>query len=138
MADVEGAVRDHLRAQNISNLGTRVFFGVPDGSPTYPLATVQRVGGGDDPGEAPIDQALLQVDVWGRLDPAGHTDKAQARAVADDVRAAFHAIRGATALTATVTAYGAAVEADLWAPDPAGRGRYSITVLVTARAAVAA
>ena len=138
MADVEGAVRDHLRSLNIDDLGTRVFFGVPDGDPTYPLATIQRVGGGDDPGEAPIDLALLQVDVWGRLDAAGHTDKAQARAVADDVRAALQAIRGATALTAAVTAYGAAVESDLWAPDPAGRGRYSITVLVTARAAGAA
>jgi hypothetical protein len=134
--DVEGAVRDYLRDQDVCD--GRVYFGVPTGSPTYPLATVQRVGGGDDPSEAPIDQALIQIDVWGRVDAAGHTDKAEARTAADAVRAALHAIRGATALSETCTAYGAAVEADLWAPDPTDRGRYSITALVTARTAVPA
>lgn len=138
MADVEGAVRDYLRNQDIDDLGARVYFGVPTGSATYPLATVQRVGGGDDVSEAPIDQALIQIDVWGRIDNAGHTDKAQARAVADGVREALRDIRGATELTDTCIAYGAAVEADLWAPDPTDRGRYSITALVTARAAVPA
>jgi hypothetical protein len=134
--DVEGAVRDHLRAQNVC--GGRVYFGVPDGDPTYPLATVQRVGGGGDISEAPLDLALIQIDVWGRKDAAGHTDKAAARAEANAVRTALQEIRGATALTATVTAYGAAVESDLWAPDPSDRGRYVITALVTARSAVPA
>lgn len=134
MPDVEGAIRDHLRTTNIDDVGTRVYFGVPD-TPTFPLITIQRVGGGDDPGEAPIDLALIQIDVWARTDAAGHTDKAQARAVADDVRTALQNIRGATSLTDTCIAYGAAVEADLWAPDPTDRGRYSITALVTARAA---
>lgn len=138
MADVEGAVRDHLRAAAIDDLGSRVYFGVPDGEPTFPLATVQRVGGGDDPGEAPIDLALIQITVWGRQDARGHTDKAQARAVADDVRTVLHNLRRGTALTEDVIAYGAAVESDLWAPDPTDRGRYVITALITARAAVAA
>lgn len=136
--DVEGAVKACLVAANVC--GGRVFFGVP--SPvtesTFPLATVQRVGGGDDPGEAPLDLALIQIDVWGRKDAAGHTDKAAARAEANAVRTALGEIRGATALSPTVTAYGAAVESDLWAPDPSDRGRYVITALVTARAAVPA
>lgn len=134
--DVEGGVRDFLRTAGVC--GARGYFGVPDGTPTYPLFTVQRVGGGDDTSEAPLDQALIQIDVWGRRDAAGHTDKAEARAEANAVRTALQGIRGATALNATTIAYGAAVEADLWAPDPTDRGRYSITALVTARAVVAA
>lgn len=136
LPDVEGGVRDYLRTQNVC--AGRVYFGVPTGTVTYPLCTVQRVGGGDDGSEAPIDGALIQIDVWGRVDAAGHTDKAEARTAANAVRAALYAIRGRTALNASCIAYGAAVEADLWAPDPTDRGRYSLTVLVTARAVVPA
>lgn len=136
LPDVEGGVRDYLRTAGVCS--GRVYFGVPTGTPTYPLCTVQRVGGGDDPSEAPIDGALIQIDVWGRVDAAQHTDKAEARTAANAVRAALYAIRGKTALNASTIAYGAAVEADLWAPDPTDRARYSITALVTARAAVAA
>lgn len=134
--DIEGALRDHLRTAGVC--AGRVYFGIPDSDPTYPLATVQRVGGGDDLSEAPIDLALMQITVWGRQDARLHTDKAEARAEANKVRDALYAIRRATALTASVIAYGAAVESDLWAPDPSDRGRYVITALVTARAAVAA
>lgn len=137
MPDVEGGIRDYLRTAGVC--AGRVYFGIPtDAATVYPLVTVARVGGGDDPSEAPLDQALVQVDVWGRKDPAGHTDKAEARAAANAVRTALRAIRGATALNADVTAFGAAIEADLWAPDPADRGRYSLTALVTSRATAAA
>jgi hypothetical protein len=134
--DVEGAVRDYLRAQGVCD--GRVYFGVPDGTPTYPLATVQRVGGGDDTSEAPLDLALIQITVWGRQDARQHTDKAEARTEANAVRDALYGIRRATALTASVIAYGAAIESDLWAPDPSDRGRYILTALIPARAAVAA
>lgn len=134
MPDIEGGVRDHLRSYSpvTALVGQRVHFGVPDNA-TWPLITVQRVGGGDDPSEAPIDLPLVQIDCWG-----AERNKTQARAVANAVRKWARSVRGATALNADCIAYGVRVEADLWAPDPADRPRYSITALVTARAAVAA
>ncbi|MGK2948988.1 MAG: DUF3168 domain-containing protein [Acidimicrobiales bacterium] len=134
MPDVEGAVRAALRADSgVSALvGTRVLFGVPS-SPTWPLVTVQRVGGGDDPGEAPIDLGLVQIDCYG----AEH-NKAQAWAVVSAVRTWARSVRGATALTEEVTAYGIDVESVIWAPDAADRPRYSVTALVTARSTQAA
>lgn len=131
LPDVEGAVRDALRADDdvTALVDERVFFGVPS-NPTWPLITVQRVGGGDDPGEAPIDLALVQIDCWG-----AERNKAQAWAVAAAVRAWAQSVRRATALTEEVTAYAVTVESVLWAPDPTDRPRYSITALVMARSA---
>lgn len=133
--DIEGGLRDYLRAHGdvVAAVGTRIFFGVPD-TPTFPLVTVQRVGGGDDLSEAPIDQALVQFDVWGELDANGHGKKADADTVRRAVRQALHDIRGATALNASTVAYGATVTDDRWLPDPNNdRPRYSVTALVTAR-----
>ena len=46
LPDVEGAVRAWLRAHpRLALLGTRVFFGVPEGV-TFPFVTVARIGGG--------------------------------------------------------------------------------------------
>lgn len=131
MADIEGAVRTALRNDaGVSALvGQRVHFGVPS-NPTWPLVTIRRVGGGDDPSEAPIDLALVQIDCWG-----ADRNKTQARAVADAVRTWAGGVRRATALNGTVVAYGVAVESDLWAPDPTDRPRYVVTAQVTARAA---
>lgn len=140
--DTEGAVRAFLRASAAVSalVGQRVFFGVPD-SPTWPLVTVQRVGGGDDLGEAPIDQALIQLDCWGRLysdsDPTKkHGDKAQARAVANAVRAAVHEVRSDLTTYAGCVLYGASVNSDLFVPDPDNdRPRYSLLTSWSARTA---
>jgi hypothetical protein len=140
--DVEGGVRDYLRAHaSVSALvGTRVFFGIP-AAPTFPLITVTRVGGTDDTSEATIDQALVQIDCWGRLyadtDPTHKGgDKAQCDAVRRAVRRAFRDIRTATALNASTVAYGARVESDPFRPDPdSDRPRYAVTASITARAA---
>lgn len=129
--DIEGAVRDHLRADTgVSALvAQRVYFGVPS-SPTWPLITVQRIGGGDDPGEAPIDLPLVQIDCWG-----AERNLTQARAVADAVRAWASAIRRATALNTEVVAYGVEVVGDVRSPDATDRPRYVLTTSVMARAA---
>jgi len=133
--DVEGAVRDHLRADvGVSALvGQRVFFGVPlaaDGTVAaqMPCVTVRRVGGGDDPSDAPVDQALIQIDCW-----ASSRNKASAAAVMAAVRNALTEIR--TAVVGSTVLYGAVVESVIWAPDPADLPRYAVTALVTARAA---
>jgi len=133
LPDVEGAVKDYLMAHSsISSLGSG-FFAIPD-RPTFPLWVVTRVGGGDDPSEAVIDQALIQIDVWGPTRAEKRGGKAAATALALAIRSVLRAIRGITALNASVTAYGAEVISVVTPPDPrSDRPRYALTVAVTAR-----
>jgi hypothetical protein len=133
--DIEGAMRDYLRADTAVNalIGNRQFFAVP-ATPTYPLLTVSRVGGGQDADtDAPIDVALVSIDIWGELDANGYGDKAGALAVVNAVRSALEAISGRTTLTNGVTGHGAEVVGVAWAPDPDnGRPHYAVTAEVTA------
>lgn len=133
--DVEGALRTHLRAAAgvTALVGQRVFFGVPiddDGNVTaqLPFVTVRRVGGGDDPSDAPVDQALIQIDCW-----ASSRNKASATALAAAVRNTLTEIR--TVTVGSTVLYGVSVESVIWAPDPSDLPRYALTALVTARAA---
>lgn len=132
--DIEGGVRTHLRATAaISALvGQRVYFGVPS-NPTWPLITVQRVGGGDDPGEAPLDLPLVQIDCYG-----AERNKIQARAVADAVRAWAKGFRRVTALGNGTSVYGFEVEDDRSLPDGTDRPRYTITLSALSRATASA
>lgn len=137
--DVEGGLRTYLRADAgiQAVVAQRVFFGIPD-SPTFPLVVVRRVGGGDDPSEAALDQALVQFDCWGPVTASGHGDKATAQSVRAAVRKVLRllAMQGATALDANTVCYGAVVQSDIWLPDPADdMPRYAISAVVTARAA---
>ncbi len=128
--DTEGALRDLLRADSgVSALaGNRVFFGLP--APVkFPADVVRRAGGGQDPGETPIDRPLVMIDCWGI--PG---DKAGAHAITAAVRDALSNIRSATTQGATVL-YGANVIGAVFVPDPeTDQPRYSLTVDVTARA----
>lgn len=134
--DVEGGVKAWLRARpevTSTAVGTRTFVnGVPR-SPTYPLITVQRVGGGDDPSDAPVDLALVQIDVWGAFDDSGLPKLAEATAVVNGVRDALDVINTRTTLSSGVDCFGATVAGVVRMFDPAdGRLRYSITAEVTA------
>lgn len=134
--DVEGALRTWLRAQvSLTALvGQRVFFGVPKGATevTFPLVTIQRVGGGDDPSTAPVDRPIIQIDCWGSLDQSGNGRKAEATALVNTVRALLQSIEN-TSLTATCRALGTTVESVIWLPDPDNdRPRYSVTAEVMA------
>lgn len=129
--DVEGALVDYLKTHVTSN----AFLGIPNGvwkaPDKFPLITVQRVGGGQDPSEVPLDLALMQIDVWGR-----GRDKAGCWNVVATVRDVLATIRGHTLLRSDVVAYGAEVNNVVYAPDAAdGRPRYVITTQVVARAA---
>jgi len=140
--DVEGGLRAYLRADaGVSAIvGTRVFFGVPRRGAYFPLVAIQRIGGADDPSEAPIDRALMQVDCWGAFaDENAHVrpNKAGAFVLAAAVRDALSAIRGATDIGEDVIAYGANVIGVAWLPAEDDRPRYSLTVDLTARALVA-
>jgi len=137
LPDVEGGLRTYLRANTgVSTIvGQRVFFGVPKSAveATFPLVTVQRVGGGDPGGEAPVDVALVQIDCWGSIDSSGNGDKAEAWTVVNAVRSALRVVNGRTTLKSGVAAFGITVESVVWLPDPDNdRPRYSVTAEVTA------
>jgi len=140
MPDVEGGLRTYLRANTdlAALIGTRCYFGIPD-APVFPLVVVRRVGGGDDIGDAPIEQALVQIDCWGDFTADGvHGNKAQAEAVRRCVRGILFGLtaHGATHLDSATVCYGAVVLSDIWLPDPDDdRPRYSISAQITARAA---
>lgn len=133
LPDTEGAVRTFLRANAAvaAIVGARVFFGVPKGATeaSFPLVVVQRVGGGDSDSEAPVDEALLQVDCWGSISAeSGYGVKATATALKNAVRSAFKSFNGGQ-LVAGVECGGFTVQSDIWLPDPENdRPRYSLTV----------
>ncbi len=125
MPDVEAVVIAALRSANVCS--GRVYSAVPV-TPTWPLATVKRLGG--TPTERHrIDSARIQIDVFSDIG-----DKATARDEADAARIAAHELEGTTSssLNAAITA----VDDELgltWLPDPdTGRPRYVFAVTVTA------
>ena len=131
MPDVEGGVRAFLRADpDVAALvGNRVFFGVPT-STVFPLVTVSRVGGGDDPSEAAVDLAVLTVQCWGEM-----RDKAGAYLLANTVRSALRNVRGRTQFADDCWCHGATVDGLFYSPDPTqDRPRYVLTIRVTATA----
>lgn len=130
--DVEGLLRTHLRADTgvAAIVGARVFFGVPKGATeaTFPLVVVQRVGGGADHSEAPLDVALMQVDCWGSI-ANGNGLKAPCTALVNSVRAALEAV----GTDSTAALKGANVESVLWLPQVDNdRPRYAVTAVVSA------
>ena len=131
--DVEGALRSWLRTE----LGTqRVFFGLPKQvtESSFPLVVLTRVGGGDEAGDAAVDQATLQLDCWGSIDAAsGYGKKSTATALKNSVRSALNSLANGADLTAAVRCLGASVESDVWVPDPDDdRPRYVLTATITA------
>lgn len=136
LPDLEGGLRTWLRAQAALSaiVGQRVFFGIPKKATetTFPLLVVSRVGGALDPSEAPVDRPLLQIDVWGSLDASGNGKKAETTALVNTLRSLLAAVRGRTALSADVDAFGFDEQSCVWLPDPDNdRPRYALTVEVT-------
>lgn len=142
--DTEGAVRTYLRAYTPlqAEWGQRVWFGTPKvvDEDDFPHAVVFRAGGGQDPGESPVDLAVVQVDVWGSLDASGNGLKADCTRVTGKVQDALELLRTRTNVTlpggSVVALFGAVVESVIWLPDPDNdRPRYAVTSQVTAMAA---
>ncbi len=134
LPDVEGGMRTFLRNDTDVQavLDQRVFFR-PDVGAEFPLAAVYRVGGGEDPGEAPVDRAVIQIDVWGNL-----RNKAECFDAYQAVRKALSKPRSRTVLKTGVVAHGTIQVTDVrYLPDPEdNRPRYAITALVTATSTV--
>ncbi len=130
--DPEGAVRTNLRGKTPA--GNRVFFGVPKGATeaSWPMIVVQRVGGGADRSDAPVDVCLIQLDCWGTFGASGDGDKAGATALLNSARAALEAMGTDQPIVAGTQLHGANVESVLWLPDPDNdRPRYVVTAEVT-------
>lgn len=134
--DVEGAVRALLRADTgvAALVGQRVFFGVPKNAKAddFPLVTVARVGGSQEPGPTPVDNALVQVECWGTFTAGGNGDKAAATALLNAVRSALDVTQPVTPTTGQ-TILGADSGTVVWLPDPdTDRPRYVLTAEVSA------
>jgi len=130
--DVEGAMKSYLATHVASAKG--VYLGIPEGAldndALFPMIVVQRVGGGQDPSEAEIDLALIQLMIVGKKRGSQSCWDCTA-----ETRSVLAAIRGNTTLRSDVVAYGAEDNNVTYAPDVDGRARYAITTQVAAVAA---
>lgn len=128
--DTEGAVRTWLKTKTeiTSKVGTRVFFGYPEGTPATPLIVLARVGGAPQRSEAPVDVALLQFDCWGT-----GRNKAQATDVMLALVGVLESMQAGVTLDSTTRGFGSAVESSPWLPEPTSdQARYVVTAVVTA------
>jgi hypothetical protein len=133
--DVEGAVKDYLRQAaevTATACGTRTFLAPDD--PEFPYNRVWRIGGGEDTSNAPIDQALIQIDVFGQV-----RQLAEADTVRRGIRAALRRLQDEPFTAAgKARLLGAVVRDDRRLPDleaqdggvTGARPRYVITALV--------
>lgn len=121
LPDAEGVVRSYLRsvAAVTALFGQRIFFGADDPS-AYPVAILQRIGGGLDSTEGLQDVALLQLDVYGDVH-----DKASAFTALSACLNALNDARNYTAVNTRLL--GVSVQSWAFLPDDAERSRYSVT-----------
>lgn len=124
--DVEGPIRDWVRAESITNVGTRVFFGLPERC-EYPAIDLHLVDGGIQPGEAPLADVLVTFSVWGgQRIPASEA----VWALAASIENLTPVVHGALALLGGVVVLG-----PVYQPDPDGRHRYLLDGALTVRPA---
>jgi hypothetical protein len=131
--DIEGALRTYLRNDPGINavVGTRVFFGIPrDSASSFPLIMITRIGGGQFPGDAPLDNPLIQFDVYARKAEEGGGRK-ECTTAALALRKALSTIRGRTRLDDTVVAFDPRVSVQVFSPLPGDdRPRCLVTATV--------
>jgi hypothetical protein len=125
--DVVDRIRDHLLtvAAVTTQVGTRIYgFDLPT-SPTYPAVRLIRVGGPAD-FEGHIDEALVQVDVFGSTRENAYDAHAPVRAAL----AAMGGLFGTDVISKVVEVTGPG-----WLPDPTTeRPRWTWDVRVYAHA----
>lgn len=134
LPDAESISSYTLRNAGIAGL-QGVYSSIP-ASPTYPLATVKRLGGVPT-NRFRLDTARIQVDIWGgaRGDGPGAPTKSAIHDIAQQARVALLQMEGQEFL-APVHAFVTAVRDSLglsWSPDPTtSRDRYLFAVNVYA------
>ena len=118
--DIEGALREWLRADADIQavVGTRVFFGIPrNSSSAFPCIMITRIGGGQMTGDAPVDNALMQFDVYGELAEEGG-GRLQVTTAALALRKTLSKIVGRTRLNSTVVCFDPRVSVQVFSPLP--------------------
>lgn len=132
--DIEGALRTWLRQDPglAALIGNRVFFGIPRNSEgAYPCIMITRIGGGQQSSEVPLDNALIQFDVYGeKADKLGGGRKSTTM-VALALRKALSRIRGETRLDEEVVAYDPRITSQIFSPLPGDdRPRIMIVAII--------
>lgn len=125
--DVLGDFRGWLRQHPyLTSLSGRVFFRIPE-SPTYPLLRIYRAGGGNQPGDAPIEDVQVGIDIWG----GSYGD---ITTVANGLKAAMHSMPSGTKMGQSTVCLNGEVIGEVDSPDPdTGNPRKVLTVLLTTR-----
>lgn len=122
--DIEAIAARALRDAGVC--GGRCYGRIPADNPTYPVATVTRLGGTPSI-ERWLDSARIQVDVWGE-------DRAELRSEADDARLALHDAEGTS--FAAESGFVTSVQDEMgltFLPDvESGLSRYTFAVAIHA------
>lgn len=125
LPDIEALVIQWaLATPEVNTVNGRIYSAVP-ATPTFPLIRLTRVGGEPTSRLLWLDQALVQVDVWGG-------PKSTARLVAETFRAHLSASLVGPHEAGAVTAV--EVGGLTWLPDDSyapSRPRYSFDAVVT-------
>lgn len=119
--DIEGAMRDWLRTDPglTALIDKRVFFGVPrDSEDAFPCIMITRIGGGERSGDAPMDQPMLQLDVYGKKADQPGGGRRTTTLVALELRKALSRMRGRTRLNDDVVGWDARVTTQVYSPLP--------------------
>lgn len=115
--DAMAGLRTWLRTHpDLTGLhGGRVFFRVPDG-PVYPLVRIYRAGGAVQPGDAPLLDIRVAVEVWG----GALGDYPAVSALATAIESACHRMPAGLLLDPAGTTVGLNAQVSTWAdvPDP--------------------
>ena len=107
--DAEAGAKAWLGA-HLTTCSGRVFYGMPDGTPTFPLTTVELVSGGPDDDEAPTEQPRLSFSCWGKT-------KLEASEVKRELVGLLHGLRS-TQLDDTTFCYEVLFIATQFLKDP--------------------
>lgn len=119
--DIEGALRSWLRNDPglLPLINRRVFFGIPrDSEGSFPCIMITRIGGGDIRGEAPLDQPMLQFDIYGKKADQAGGGRHSTTIVSLELRRALARIKGKTRLDSKVMAWDARVTTVVYSPMP--------------------
>src|SRR5688572_11716307 len=116
--EAEGPVRAWTRAVNISGLGARAFFGIPETGATFPLAILTLISSRPVRG-VPMVRAVIQYDLLGAtpVNRRPPSDKYALGVIAAALASAAESIASGTVMSAGVVCMGAEVEnGPVWSP----------------------
>lgn len=129
MPDIRGWLRTHPDLAPLH--AGRVFFRIPDSQPATPFMRIYRSSGAVQPGETPIQDLRISLEIWGTQ----NSDYQSVRQLAVAVEGACHKIMGPTPIgSGATTVTNAQVQAAIDTPEPdSGWPRISIETVFTVR-----